>query len=98
MLILDDKRKDLRIESVKAQFEFEGQVFNIQNISRDALLFSNIYGFTPSLLERLTAGPFEFSLVDSLNGSKLKLWGRVVRCLEVGEVICGIAVSFGFDQ
>lgn len=96
MVSSSDKRKDIRIESgsVSAKFEFESQLYDIVNISRDALFIGNASGFDPEFVKKLSSNAFEFQLVDPTSDSRIALLGQVLRCVKDGEVISGIAICF----
>ncbi|MBF0492584.1 MAG: hypothetical protein HQM15_07375 [Deltaproteobacteria bacterium] len=92
-----DQRKDLRINSIKAQVGLsEDRVYDVSNISQDALLAANPSGFDPEMVQKLSAGPFEFELIDPTSNSSLSLLGEIIRYVEEGGVTDGIVIGFKF--
>lgn len=73
-------RSQIRIDTIKARFVFEGKSYDVVDISAGSMLIECAGGFEDEIVRRLSSGSFEFRLRDPASGSDIEFSGKIVRC------------------
>jgi hypothetical protein len=91
-----DKRKHLRIRGIQAQFEFEHKIYDILDISPEAVLIGVPDGFDEEVVQKMGQGKFGFELIETQSGSRMRFCGEVVRTIREAEdrKVSAIAIHF----
>ncbi|MEI8346142.1 MAG: PilZ domain-containing protein [Pseudomonadota bacterium] len=92
-----EKRNSYRITTIQAKLEFDDVVYNVLNISSTGLLIdAGQNGLLEETALKMSAGKFQFKLIEALHGGHVFLKGEVARVIKnpQSDTIGQLAIVF----